>query len=192
MREIDRVRFDDRADRVVEEQSLGAGQPADFFRQRAAGQRAGGDNRDGVIRDRRRLFAPQLDPRILFDRSRNLAREDLAIHRQRMAARHPSRPRRARNSSESSLRSSSLSSHGRRVLRLALQRIAAHQFRQPVRLMRGRRPHRPHFEQHAIQTRIRDSARPLPSPPVRRPECELEPLGPAYMPAILRHALALN
>ena len=42
-RKIDRIRFDDRADRVVEEQPLGAGQPADLFSQRAAGERPGRD-----------------------------------------------------------------------------------------------------------------------------------------------------
>ena len=51
-RKIDRIGFDDRADRVVEEQPLGAGQPSDLFGQRAAGERAGGDDRDRVVRDR--------------------------------------------------------------------------------------------------------------------------------------------
>ncbi len=49
-REIDRIGFDDRADGVVEEQPLGAGEPADLCGQRAAGERPGGDDRDGVVR----------------------------------------------------------------------------------------------------------------------------------------------
>ncbi len=39
---------------------------------------------------------------------------------------------------------------GRGVFGFALQRIAANQFRQPVRFVRGRGAHRAHFRQHAI------------------------------------------
>ena len=75
--------------------------------------------------------------------------EDLAVHRERVAARHA---RLAGRFEQQRIEPAQffLEQPRRRVLLFGFERIAAHQFRQPVGLVRRRTPYRTHLVQHHV------------------------------------------
>ena len=90
-RHVDGVRFNDRADAVIEEQPVNAGESSNFLRESIARQRSGGDDRNRMFRKARELAAAQFNQRVGFDGACNPVREPLAIHRERVATGNPGR-----------------------------------------------------------------------------------------------------
>src|SRR5256712_635076 len=97
-RPIDRLREDNRADRVVEIQMVAADQLRDVRGQRVRRQRSGGnDDRRAVtgLWNRGHLLADDRDERVIVQRGGDGFREPLAIDGQRRARGHPARLGRA-------------------------------------------------------------------------------------------------
>ena len=152
---VHRIGFDDGADAVIEEQPVSPGQPGDLLGERIAGERAGGDDDDGVLGDGGDFLAPQLDQRLGRDGRGDFRGKDFAIDGERMAAGYSRLPRRFEQQRIEPAQLF-LEQPRRGGFLLGLERIAAHQFGQPVRLVRGCRPGRPHFVQHRAQAAPRD------------------------------------
>ncbi len=152
---VHRIGVDNRADGIVKVEAFGAGQARDVICQRVAGQRTGCDDDDWLRRNRGYLLAAYLDQRLGGDGRRHLVGEYIPVHGKRLPAWN-ARAGRHFEQQRTEPPQFFLEQPRRGGLGLRLERVAAHQLRQPVRLVRGRGPHRPHLVQHARQAPARD------------------------------------
>ena len=91
---VDAVGVHDRRDRVVEVEVLGVRQALEVLGQRVGGQRARGHDRRAVGRNLRHRLVQDANVRVALQGLRDRLREEVAVHGQGRARRHPHRVRR--------------------------------------------------------------------------------------------------
>ena len=156
----DRVRRDDRRDRVVVGEVLPPHDIGQVLRERIARERARREDHGARVRDPRHLLAGDLDVRVAPDRAGDLLGEPLAIHGER-AARGDRRAIRGAHHERAGAPHLLLEQADGVRERRAAQRVGADELGEVIRRLRGRALGRLHLEEPHGDAALRELERGL-------------------------------
>ena len=149
LRHVDGVEAHDGRGRIVEIEAVAARAPRDVLGERPLGQRAARDNRHGIVfqRNLRELFMHDGHVRMACDILRDVVAEAVPVDGERAARRHARRIGSLHD--DGAHAAHLLLEHADGVLEpRAAQRIAANEFGETGRLVRGRHLLRAHLVEH--------------------------------------------